>query len=172
MDTSQIITAWRGHEQFAHWLVQTVDPSTTVDLGIDYGFSTIELARYNEGKVYGIDWFQGDAQAGYRNIEEQARKHVADSGFQNIEIRKQTFDEAVIHFGYNSIDICHIDGAHDHASVKHDFDTWFPKVREGGVILLHDTESFPNDVGRFFNELPYPKFKFTHSHGLGVVTKP
>lgn len=170
MDTSRIVTAWRGHEQFAHWLVRTLDPTITVELGVDRAFSTIELARYNEGIVIGIDWFQGDAQAGWKDTEEEARKYVIESGF-DIIIRKERFEDAVRMYGNGQIDLLHIDGAHDYESVKRDFEMWLPKVRTGGVVIMHDTESFANDVGRFYNEIELPKFKFTHAHGLGVVTK-
>ncbi len=172
MDTSKITTAWRGHERFAWWLAQTLDPKVTADLGIDEGYSTIELARYNKGHVFGIDWFQGDAQAGWGNKEAIARKNVADSGFQNITILKETFQEASQRFQNGEVDLCHIDGAHGYDDVKRDFETWFPKVRSGGVFLLHDVEAFAQDVGRFYHELALPKFYFTHSAGLGVVTKP
>lgn len=171
MDTSTIITAWRGLEPFAHWLVQTLDPKLTVDLGVDRSFSTIELARHNKGVVVGIDWFQGDNQAGWKDTEKEARRNVSESGFQNISIVKAKFEEAVIRFNDGAVDILHIDGGHDYESVKRDFETWLPKVRRGGVILMHDTRSFPNDVGRFYQELPYPKFEIEHSHGLGVITK-
>lgn len=171
MDTSHILTAWRGHEPFAHWLVQTMDPKIVVELGVDFGFSLIELARYNKGLTVGVDWFHGDDQTGYRNSEDTARANVADSGLEKVKIWKMSFDEAVRNFEAQLIDIVHIDGAHDYLSVKRDFVTWLPKVRHGGVILLHDTQSFPNDVGRLFHEIQMPKFEFTHSAGLGVITK-
>lgn len=171
MDTSKIVTAWRGLEPFAHWLVQTLDPAQTVELGVDYGFSLIELSRYNNGVVTGFDWFQGDVQAGHRDVEAIARKNLEDAKLRFTEIVKSTFDDAAKRFRDSSIDLLHIDGAHDLASVEHDLQTWYPKVRPGGVILLHDTRSFPNDVGQLFNALTLPKFEITHSHGLGVVTK-
>lgn len=170
-NSSQVPSAWRGLEPFAHWLVQNNDPKLTVELGCDYGFSLIELARYSKGLTVGVDHFQGDGQAGYRDVREQARKHVADSGFQ-IELMEKTFEDALPYFGSDTIDILHIDGAHDFNSVRNDFDTWIPKVRSGGVILMHDTQSFANDVGRFFRSITFPKFEITYSHGLGVVLKP
>jgi predicted O-methyltransferase YrrM len=170
-DPDSVVTAWRGHQQFAWWLVQQMDPVHIVELGVDYGFSLLELARYNKGYTTGIDWFQGDAQTGARNTESIARKNLSDSGFDRVEIVNAKFDDAQLNF-LEAIDILHIDGAHDYSSVKHDFETWLPRVRPGGVILLHDTQSFPKDVGRFFHEIEMPKFEFTHSAGLGVITKP
>ena len=31
--------------------------------------------------------------------------------------------------------------------------------------------SYPDSVGKVFNDIQYPKFYFTHSAGLGVVCK-
>lgn len=171
MDTSYITTAWRGHERYAHFLVQQMRPKTIVDLGIDEGYSTIELARYSKGCTYGVDHFKGDPQTGVKNTRDKALDNISKSLFF-IEVMDMTFDKAALNFHDHEIDILHIDGAHDYASVKHDFETWFPKVRSGGVILMHDTQSFSQDVGRFFHSLEYPHFEFTHSAGLGVVLKP
>lgn len=170
MNTSQIVTAWRGLEPFAHWLVQTMDPKLVIELGVDYGFSLIELARYNRGKTIGVDHFVGDEHAGFRSIEDQARENIRKSEL-NISLMNTDFDTALKSFEDEEIDILHLDGVHTFEHVHHDFHMWFPKVRRGGVILLHDTQSFPQDVGRFFRSLDLPKFEILYSHGLGVVTK-
>ena len=49
-------------------------------------------------------------------------------------------------------------------------------MSEDGVILLHDTcvETINGNeygVKKFFDELDLPKLTFTHSFGLGVVSK-
>jgi predicted O-methyltransferase YrrM len=175
MRFDEIPTAWRGHEAFADWLVRTLRPSTIVDLGVDFGFSTIAFARPNIGTVYGVDWFQGDACAGQRDAEEQCRENLRDAGVENVELIRADFSElaktAKFSWPYAEIDILHIDGDHSYEAVSRDFREWLPKVRNGGVILLHDTQSFPNDVGRFFREIDeLPKFEFPHASGLGVIT--
>ncbi|MCH9626020.1 MAG: hypothetical protein S4CHLAM123_12090 [Chlamydiales bacterium] len=38
-----------------------------------------------------------------------------------------------------AIDFIFIDGAHDYESVKEDFETWFPKVKVGGIVAFHDS---------------------------------
>lgn len=171
-DPDSYPSAWKGHFEFAHWLVQTMNPNLVVELGVDYGHSLIELARYNNGETHGIDWFQGDPQTGERNTEEIALQNVKESGVEGVFIHKANFNEAVYGFHSESIDILHIDGQHVYFNVKDDLVAWWEKVRPGGVILLHDTDSFPDDVGRLYSELKYPKFNFTHSAGLGVITKP
>lgn len=169
-DINEIPSAWKGHEQFASWLVQTMRPKVTMELGADYGFSAICLGISNPGDVFTVDAFEGDPHTGFRNSEAQCRDNIARSGLQNVFVIKGRFCDVAKDWN-TEIDILHIDGAHGYEDVKRDFETWLPHVRRGGVILLHDTQSFPNDVGRFFREIAFPKFEFPHSAGLGVVVK-
>jgi len=69
------------------------------------------------------------------------------------------------------IDILHIDGLRTYEAVKNDFCKWSLKTSRDAVIILHDVMSYPDTVGRLFNEIDLPKFYFTHSAGLGVVCK-
>lgn len=43
------------------------------------------------------------------------------------------------------LDVLFVDGSHEYRDVLNDLNTWGPKVKEGGLILLHDadTASFP-----------------------------
>jgi predicted O-methyltransferase YrrM len=176
MRFDEIPTAWRGHEQFADFLVRAVKPRVIVELGCDYGFSTIAFARPNIGTVFAIDWFKGDVQTGERNAEQQFFENLDDANAYNVWPIIADFDSAATKWAQNppiqNIDILHIDGLHTYEAVKHDFQTWTRFVKPNGFVLLHDTQSFPNDVGRFFNEIDWPKFQFVHSAGLGVVCRP
>jgi beta-1,4-mannosyl-glycoprotein beta-1,4-N-acetylglucosaminyltransferase len=70
-----------------------------------------------------------------------------------------------------TIDILHIDGLHTFDAVLNDYNKWVTKTSNNAVILFHDVISYPNTVGKVFNNIQYPKFHFTHSAGLGVVCK-
>lgn len=170
MIEDDIPSAWSGHFPFAYWLVQALNPLLTVELGVDYGASLIALARYNKGYTCGIDWFQGDDQTGQRDTEQIVIDNIRKSGVPFIYVIKSTFDEMAAQWT-RGIDLLHIDGHHTYEDVKNDFTKWSPHVRSGGVILFHDTVSF-DGPRRVFQEIEWPKFNFTHSAGLGVVTKP
>jgi predicted O-methyltransferase YrrM len=163
-----ISSAWKGHERFAQWLVRQMRPKVIVELGCDYGFSTIALAQPGIGTVYGVDRFDGPRRG---NVFDACRANIAASGVDNIELIKADF-RILADSWSRPIDLLHIDGNHTYDDVRRDFEQWSRHVRDGGVILLHDTGSFPLDVGRFFSEITWPKFEFEHANGLGVVLKP
>ena len=165
-------SAWSGHWRFAEWLVEYLKPSVTVELGVDYGYSLICLAKNNPGQVYGIDTFEGDGHSGprvwephYNGVVETINRY----GLENITLIRDRF-ETVAETWDKPIDILHIDGLHELHAVKNDLTTWAPFVNSTGVVLMHDVEAY-GDVKTVFSAHPWPKMKFTHSAGLGILTQ-
>ena len=167
-------SAWTGHSNLAIHLVNALNPSIIVDLGVDYGFSTFCFAYPQIGKIYGVDWFQGDIHAGHRNtypiVMEQYDELKSIYGISNIEFIKSDFNDLAKSWNLK-IDLLHIDGLHTYEAVKLDFETWSKFTTKDSVILFHDVESFPDTVGKFFNELDGYKLINSGSAGLGVYTK-
>jgi hypothetical protein len=50
----------------------------------------------------------------------------------------KTSDAAAKEFN-EPVELIFIDGAHEYEFVKMDFEMWFPKVVDGGIIAFHDT---------------------------------
>jgi len=178
VDASKYPTAWLGHGKFAIQLVTALQPKTIVDLGVDYGFSTFCFAYPKIGYVWGVDCFEGDPQAGMKNtyplvIGQRARLRQK-YGIHNVNIVKGYFNDVAKDWETKpdpTIDILHIDGLHTYDAVSEDFRTWSKFLSPDGVVLFHDTISYRDDVGRFFDELPGDyKVNFEHSFGLGVWT--
>jgi hypothetical protein len=170
-----IPSAWnvppKGHHEFAKWLVETLNPKVTVELGIDYGYSLFVWSIYNNGMVYGIDSFSTEHHASRIDDDYQFVIDIKEKlKLDNLNVIRGFFD-GVAKTWKRKIDILHIDGLHDYANCKNDYETWGKFVKPTGAIVFHDTISYPNDVGRLFSEINLPKFNFTNSHGLGVVSQ-
>jgi glycosyltransferase involved in cell wall biosynthesis/septal ring factor EnvC (AmiA/AmiB activator) len=128
-----------------------------------------------ETRCYAIDTWKGDAHAGFygeevfRDVQNHNDKQY--SAFSTLI--RSSFDEASRHFRKRSIDLLHIDGRHFYDDVKHDFETWQPKLSSRAVVIFHDTNVRERDFGVFtlWKELceGRPHFEFFHGHGLGVL---
>ncbi len=171
---------WHGHIPLARWLLREARPSTFVELGVwrgDSYFAFCEAVR-NVGlptKCFGIDSWEGDEQAGLlagETYDRLSAYHDPQYGSFS-KLMRMRFDAALPSFADGSIDLLHIDGLHTYEAVKHDFETWLPKVSERGVVLFHDTAVTTSDFGvhRLWREISgrYPSFTFFNSYGLGVL---
>jgi hypothetical protein len=174
-------SAWYGHIPFAFWLIENLKPEIFVELGTHYGVS---YCAFNQAiqklqlitKSYGIDTWKGDEHAGFYGEEVYTQLSTYHDQKYNSFSRlvRSTFDEAVNHFADKSIDILHIDGLHSYEAVKHDYETWLPKLSNRSVVLFHDINVRERGFGvwKLWEELKkqYPHFSFLHYHGLGILS--
>lgn len=76
-------------------------------------------------------------------------------------------------FEDNTIDLCIIDTDHNYWTLMKEFAAVFDKMSEGGLIALHDVETFYHDTGMalaYWDGKPYPRQeieKYAPSGGLG-----
>lgn len=174
-------SAWLGHLPFAAWVVKEVEPKIFVELGSHYGHSYFAFCQsvVEAGlstKCYAVDTWQGDEHAGqynndiYVGVNEYNKEHYEKFS----QLLKMTFDDATSCFEDKSIELLHIDGLHTYEAVRHDFESWLPKLAPGAVVMFHDTNVHERDFGvwKLWQELQvnYPyNIEFFHSHGLGVL---
>ena len=175
-----VSSAWYDHVPFAHWLICNIQPRVVVELGTHNGVSYCAFCEAVARKqlptaCFAVDTWKGDEHAGFYGeevYEDLARFNGARYGPFS-ELVRCTFDEALPYFADNSVDFLHIDGLHTYSNVKHDFESWLPKLSDRAVVLLHDTNVRERDFGvwRLFLELQrsWPTFEFLHGHGLGVI---
>jgi GT2 family glycosyltransferase len=173
-------TSWAAHIPFAFWLVETLAPHTVVELGTMTGNSFAAFAQGIQtlgldSACYAVDTWKGDPHTGFFGeevFEEWSAFHDRHFGAFS-RIVRSTFDEALTKFEDGGIDLLHIDGFHTYEAVRHDFESWLPKLSTKAVVLLHDINVRERDFGvwQLWEELKdrYPSFGFLHGHGLGIV---
>jgi hypothetical protein len=173
--------AWIGHLPFAYWLIKLAKPKIFVELGTHTGnsyFGFCQSVRDNKmsTKCYAVDTWSGDEHAGFyddRVFEDVSRFNELNfSSFSRL--MRMKFDSALDYFEDSSIELLHIDGLHTYEAVKHDFESWLPKLTSNAIVLFHDTNVRERGfaVWKLFDELKerYPlHFEFLHCNGLGVI---
>lgn len=175
-----IDSAWLEHAPFAFWLVNTARPASLVELGSHQGFSYFAFCQAVKAsgidcRCHAVDTWQGDDQAGFygEEVYEAVRGHNDEHYAEFSTLLRMTFDQALAQFQGGSVDLLHIDGFHSYEQVRHDFDTWRPKLSERAVVLLHDTHVRRDGFGvyRLWEELAqeHTHFEFIHGYGLGVL---
>jgi predicted O-methyltransferase YrrM len=114
-----------------------------VEVGSRYGASAI-LWREN---IPDLDLTCIDPYRAYHRVSQArqdliyagAQEHAAKHGFKIL--RKASLD-AVDEFDDGSLDWVNIDGDHTFDAAVQDIIRWAPKVREGGLVLVHDYCAF------------------------------
>jgi len=174
---------WAGHKFFAYDLTRNFKPEVIVELGTHKGTSLFSFCQaVKDGKIdsvlFAVDTWKGDDQAGfydkdvYKEVEDVRKKYYGDL---KINLFRTTFDEASKDFKENTIDLLHIDGLHTYKAVKHDFTNWLSKVKDDGIIIMHDISEKHDDFGvyKLWDEIKkkHETLEFHHSHGLGIMFK-
>ena len=113
-----------------------------VEIGCFEGATAMALATSTQGQVYSIDLFtRGRAGIcfGYWIVRTQLVKMRID----NVHLIAASSQEAArkIHI---EIDFLFIDGDHSRKGVERDWSDWYPKVKVGGVIAMHDCKASHN----------------------------
>lgn len=174
---------WAGHKYFGYDLVRNLKPKKIVELGTHLGCSLFSLAQAAQDgrldiQLDAIDTWLGDKHSslyGENIFLRVAEIKKACYPKVNINLIRKTFDQAAKDYPDNSIDLLHIDALHTYEAVKHDYETWFTKVRQNGIILLHDTDvrKWGFGIYKLFDQIKksFETIEFTHSYGLGVIFK-
>ena len=132
-------------------LVVSEKCKTIVELGSWKGRSTSWLmaaASRVEGTVYAIDHFKGSAEHKASPDLPNLRSDF-DANIRRVKMRLGLPDSclsvmatdsllASLHFGDETVDLIFIDASHEYEAVRADLMAWMPKIKQGGIIAMHD----------------------------------
>jgi predicted O-methyltransferase YrrM len=148
-DMARSIDGWlfEAETVLLYELARKADPKgVIVEIGSWKGKSTVCMAKGSEAgsgvKIHAIDPHTGseEHQVGGKKVWtfDQFKNNIQRMGVENRVVPIVKFStEAVKDFNL-PVSMIFIDGAHDFDSVQKDFEDWYPKVIEGGVIAFHD----------------------------------
>lgn len=119
-------------------LSRLAEGALVIELGSDYGRSTIALAS-TASVVFAVDWHKGDGHAGWRDtapdfITNITRYHVRNK----IVAMIGEASLALTRLALGVFDLAFLDGFHEEATVERDIDLIWPLLKPGGVFAFHD----------------------------------
>lgn len=118
------------------------DAPCIVEIGCFEGKTAAALARNTTGHVFSIDpFFKGRAGISYGRCI--ARVHFVRQRVRNVQLIQGLSFKVAPRFS-RPIDFLFIDADHSYQGIERDWADWFPKVRIGGFVALHDCKRAPN----------------------------
>ena len=107
-----------------------------VEIGSWKGKSTICLGLGSRAGN-GVRIFSVDPHADYRHGE--FKQNIERAGLADLVMPVKGLSQDVVDDFDEPIELLFVDGSHEEDDVRHDFDTWVPKVVDGGTVAFHDT---------------------------------
>ena len=158
---------------------ECTEKSAIVEIGSWKGKSTIWLGngskKGNRATVYAIDpHVVSHAHKFYGNVRpfEEFTKNIKSAEVDDIVVPiVQTSETASNNFNENA-ELIFVDGAHEYEAVKLDFQLWFPKLLDGGIIAFHDSDRFNKYPGprRVVKEFLYNSNNFRNIGFVDSIT--
>jgi GT2 family glycosyltransferase/glycosyltransferase involved in cell wall biosynthesis/uncharacterized coiled-coil protein SlyX len=170
-------TPWASHIPFALCLVEVLRPRLVVELGTGDGVSYCAFCQavkqlQLKTRCYGVNRWPPDSHGDELLADLKLHHDPLYADFSMLI--QSSFDDALAKIQDNAVDLLHIDGCHNFDRLRHDFESWLPKMSDRGVILLHNTNLRERHLGawRFWEEIrpKHPHFEFLHENGLGVIS--
>lgn len=125
---------------------------------------------------------QGDLTkliAGLLNVYEFEFHVISDCKIEELDLRIKWHDglsyKVLEEFPKDSIGLCIIDTDHNYWTLMKEFAALLNRIKEEGLIALHDVVTFYHDTGMalsYWNDMPYPKEeieKFSPYGSLGTA---
>lgn len=151
---------WNNDHPLLLQAIAKVRPAVVVEVGVWKGRSVLTIGRTMRtlglhGVIIAVDTWLGSSdhwfdpanhrnlrfEAGYPKLYHCFMENMVTEGLADlvVPLPLDSVNAAVVLKGRGfTIDLMHIDGAHDYRSVKGDLAAWWPLIRPGGGIVMDD----------------------------------
>lgn len=117
---------------------------------VSFGFGCIGTRRH----VYSVDLFEGDGSMyGKGEFLSDFERNVQVCGLTDYITPIKQYSTVVARSWDRQIDILFIDGSHNYDDVKADFEAFYPFVKKGGIVALHDVRGMWKGVIKLWSEI-------------------
>jgi glycosyltransferase involved in cell wall biosynthesis len=170
------------HLELLYRTVAGTGAQTIVELGVRGGNSTLALlagAIETGGHVVSVDHGKGaeyaDEPPTWDVLQETSamiRDKLGLHSYWTLVVRDDL--ELAEEFS-DEIDLLMIDTSHSYEQTKSELESWGRKVANGGLIVIHDTVSFPEQnlaIWEFLDSYPLSGYiEHKNCNGLGIIIK-
>ena len=162
---------------------QCTGRGSIVEIGSWKGKSTIWLANGSRSgqktKIHAVDPHTGSTehqqQFGRVWTFDEFQRNIKSAGVDDLIVPHVDFSEAAARTFKDPVELIFIDGLHEYEGVKSDFEAWFPKVIDGGIMAFHDTTGWPGPrrlvIERLFKSPFFKNVRFVRSITYGEKTQ-
>lgn len=141
-------------------LLPDISEAVCVELGVAEGLFSSDILSWGVKKLYSVDlWESHPERPG--DVASPQEWHTAN--YQNVKKLLSKFgDRSEILRGFTTVmaqlvpnlscDLVYVDADHSYIGVKNDINSWWPKLKNGGVMAFHDYEMDHYGVKQAVNE--------------------
>ena len=110
-----------------------------VEIGVNKGDFSVHLCKSNPNlHMTCVDWWKKYGILSQKKQDAYYAKACENLKPFNTTIIRESSLDALKHFGNGAFDFLYIDGDHTYDGCSLDLILWSRKVRQGGIIALHD----------------------------------
>ena len=169
-----VSSAWKGLEDYMIPLIKNfnIQQNIALEFGVDQGYSSHVFSQLFK-KVIGVDAFIGDAHINHQQGDDFYNTIKQRFTGTNIDIIRADFRDFIRSEEANktNYDLIHIDIVHLYQET---FECAEWAIQKSNVVILHDTESFP-EIKRVCNDISKKHginfYNIPEHHGLGILSK-
>ncbi len=131
---------------------QVVDGGTIIDIGTAFGgTAAIFLMSTEKSRVFSIDTFEGEVCRDFQITRDRCLDILKRTLNSSQLIRFNIWEDEAHYVASRwhkqlskDLGLVLIDGDHEYEAVRQDVEDWLPFIKQGGFLLLHDSNRDPN----------------------------